>query len=169
MTIRSLIQVCTIALLFCEVEAQQFSLKDYTILNGIEGEKLIKQCSRSSPENIEGFFKLSERDIDVVSEHFERIYKLRSRQCCNAKGRVVRVGRVGNLEEYIFQFTGVIIKEKKHLYINAFDREELDFILKDYDWHKIAVIICDGGPSYWGVLFNLEKKKFHKLAMNGGA
>jgi len=35
------------------------------------------------------------------------------------------------------------------------------------DWHKKAVVICDGGEAFWGVVFNPVENIFYDLQFNG--
>ena len=62
------------------------------------------------------------------------------------------------------QYVGIKIKGKKFIYINAFADSK-----PPTDWKEKAVIICDGGESSWGVLYNVETGKFSELAFNGVA
>ncbi len=125
------------------------------------GEKLIQQCSRFSVEKSESFFNVSENEITDLEINFKKLYKLKSTNCCS-KGC-----KISNLKYYGYQFVGVIVNGEKYIYINAFDIESSRIFLNSNDWKTKPLIICDGGQSYWGVLYNIKKKKFKNLSMNG--
>ncbi len=36
-----------------------------------------------------------------------------------------------------------------------------------FDPAKTALIVCDGGNSFWGVLYDVETKEFSLLSFNG--
>src|ERR1035437_4057069 len=69
--------------------------------------------------------------------------------------------KVKNLITYGFQYLGVIIKDKKYIYVNAFYvKTPQDLFTKFKDWKTYPVIACKGGKSFWGVLFGLEDGTF---------
>jgi hypothetical protein len=79
-------------------------------------------------------------------------------------------GVIKNIKDYCFQYVGLVINNKKYIYINAFQIEsahDLDSFYKD--WKTSPVIVCDGGDSFWGVLYDLETGLFTKLSINGAA
>ena len=62
------------------------------------------------------------------------------------------------------------IGNKRYIYINAFEiNSERDFETFYKGWKTEPIIMCDGGESYWGVLFDLDKLKFKELVVNGVA
>lgn len=135
-----------------------FSPKFSAIISKENGLKLLNQCSRYIPTNVDTYFDLSENEILELHNNFKKIYKIKSNKCC-----VIGL-KISNLENYRFQYVGVIIKGKKNIYINAFPTEDLIF---EIDWRINPLIVCDGGDSFWGVLYSLENNKFSKLAFNG--
>ena len=147
--------------------SQKYAYKpDYsTILPKSDGKKLLNQCSRSTPQNIQAYFDVTKEDVEQLEQNFKRLYSLKSKGCCAPKAKV------GNLKNYVYQYVGVEIYSKKYIYINAlgfFDKKEVqdnNFFFED--WKSRPVIICDGGSMFWGVLYNLESQKFSDLSMNG--
>ena len=144
---------------FCQVD--KFVPEMKANLSMEYGEKLIKQCSRFSVEKVDGFFNIVESEITDLEVNFKKLYKLKSTNCCN-KGY-----KISDLKHYGYQYVGVIVNGEKYIYINAFDIESSEMFLNSDDWKTKPLIICDGGPSYWGVLYNIKKKKFKDLSMNG--
>ena len=93
-----------------------------------------------------------ERDLPKVST-------LVSRDCCS-KG-----ASVADSEAHYRQYAGVIIDGKNYIYVNAF-RDHSNQRDK-YHWLSKAMLVCDGGTSYWGVLYNPATRQFSQLSFNG--
>lgn len=141
------------------LRAQDYSFKpEYsTILDSSKGITVLHQCSRAAPGSVSFFWNPTKSDIKTIEENFKKVLSLKAFDCC-------LIGfKLNSLNRYIFQYTGVIIKKKKYIYINAFLGDLSD--LKN--WNTEPVIICDGGKSCWGVLFDIEKLEFSQLAFNG--
>ena len=125
----------------------------YLVFDSLKGKDLMHQCgSRNIPQNISGYWNLNYPDIELIEKNFKKIRKLRSDQCCNKGYRIL------NLKKYGFQYVGLIIDNKKYIYLNAFPESE--FV-------ATPVIVCDGGVLYWGVLFDIYNLNFSQLAFNG--
>jgi hypothetical protein len=117
------------------------------------------QCgSRDMPKIISGYWQLNQPDIDLMSKVFKKIRRLKSNQCCNRGYKII------SLKKYGFQFLGVIINNKKYIYLNAFPISKFD---PNPVLNTTPVIICDGGIRYWGALFSIDYMNFSQLAING--
>lgn len=130
------------------------------------GKLLLTQCSRVTPKNVSEFWTISRTNIKDLESSFGKIYSLISRECCSP-GR-----KVDSLKNFGFQYVGVIINGKKFIYINAFPFAEVELIKKykaNFDPTKAPVKVCDGGPHFWGSLFDIETKMFSALNFNGTA
>lgn len=133
-----------------------------TTLSKEKGTELLRQCSRSVPKGISSFFDLNQRDIQLLESKFNKLHKIKSSGCCSS-GRNIK-----ELNKTAFQYVGVIINDKKFIYINAFYIENGDELTKYFrDWKTAPVIICDGGEYEWGALFSLDTLEFSQLSMNG--
>jgi hypothetical protein len=143
----------------CQTTNNQYEPAMFTVIKDSLGKELTRQCSRPSPQDVEGCFKLSESDKKTLHHNFKKVYGLSPKQ------DAFKHLTIENLDEYMYQYVGVIIKNEKYIYINAFPEE---IILKtNHDWKRIPLTGCDGGPHFWGVLFHIGKEKFTELAMNG--
>lgn len=132
------------------------------ILTKDKGEKVLAQCSRAVPSNVSGYFDLEDKDIELLEDNFKKILQLKAKDCCIINGKIDR------LENYGFQYIGIIIHKKKYIYINAlFIESGNDFNRWYKDWEKEPIIFCDGGDGFWGALFDLSTKRFSQLAING--
>ncbi len=58
------------------------------------------------------------------------------------------------------QYIGVIVGNRKLIYVNAFCN------IEPYNWRERFVNICDGGWSVWGALFDPTTGEFSELATN---
>ncbi len=138
----------------------QFKPQYSSCLDAEKGKGLTRQCSRSSPQGIKEYWKVNEAEVKQLEDHFRMISELTS-GCC------IEGYKVTKFENYLYQYIGVTIKGKRYIYINAariYDgkpREEYD------KWETDPIIVCDGGPGYWGVLFCLEDNTFKDLSVNG--
>jgi hypothetical protein len=146
---------------FCVYAQNDFKPQRFTVLGTSNGMKLLKQCSRSSPDSVSGFWVVTQFDINLLENNFKKILALEAVKCCMTGSKIV------SLKTYCFQYTGVIINNKKYIYINAFyiDGDALDTYLNK--WKTEPVIICDGGIGEWGALFDIQEKSFSQLCING--
>jgi hypothetical protein len=128
-----------------------------TIIAQDKGKDLLHQCSRSSPKKVQEFFNLTQKDVDTLQLNFKKVLLAKTEH-----GKKVK-----NLITYGYQFIGVMIKDKKYIYVNAFYvKTPQDLFGKYKDWKEYPVIACKGGKSFWGVLFNLEDGTFSQLEIN---
>ena len=128
------------------------------------GNQLLRQCSRATPKNVDAFWTPTKSDIKQLENNFKKINTIKATECC-WKG-----AKVDSLHNFSFQYLGVIIGGQKYIYINAFPSgNETWFKEHDKDLSTNALIVCDGGTSYWGVLFDLKSLSFLSLAFNGDA
>ena len=133
-----------------------------TILPNIQGPIVLRQCSRSVPEKVESYFELATTDIQNVENNFKKILSVKATGCCLIGGKIKK------LEGYGFQYLGIVIGNQKYIYINAFRIETPEDITTFYkNWKSEPIMVCDGGVSFWGVLFDVEKKLFCQLSING--
>lgn len=140
----------------------EFKPKYSIILTSKTGEKMMDQCSRSTPEKVEKYFDLTGEEIVSLENNFKKILSIKSAGCCFNGWKILK------LDDYGFQYIGVIVNNHKYIYINAFIVEDEDDFTSWYKNWKIApIIVCDGGDGFWGVLFDLEKKLFLQLSVNG--
>ncbi len=116
--------------------------------------EIFKQCSRKVPKKIDKFFILSNSEIQTLKKNFKKILIIKDK-----RGKSIK-----NLSNYAFQYVGLIIEGKKYIYINAFISS---LTLTEKDWKKKPIIVCDGGISFWGVLFDIETTNFIQLEING--
>ncbi len=155
MIIKTFYILCLIFVISCSAFGQR---DKSALLPETQAKNLTGQCSRQSPSNFTGTWKPSIADIKAMESKFSDLKKLKSEDCC------LDGGQVENPEHYYMQYVGIVINGENFIYINAFADSE-----PPKDWKAEAVVICDGGESLWGVLYNVKTGKFSKLAFNGVA
>lgn len=69
--------------------------------------------------------------------------------------------RIENPGRYHRQYLGIVIENRKFIFINAF----CDDKPPEY-WRETIVDVCDGGCS-WGVVYDVATGEFSHLEMNG--
>jgi len=126
------------------------------------GKKILHQCSRDNPGMVDSFWMPTKSNIDILEKNFNNILGIKSTGCCiNGK-------QVDSSKNFACQYLGVVIKGKRYIYINAFVIEMLDHYKRNFkDLTKAPIVICDGGSSFWGALFNIDTKEFSDLNFNG--
>ena len=145
---------------FFNLIAQEFKLKfeNYAILKGDEGQKLFRQCSRGSHvRKSKKAFLFPDSIISFIKQDFHQLDTMRT-----------DAGGIRHIE-YRYQLTSFKIKKQLYIYINALPEPSQPYKKERWEeyWKEKAIIICDGGKSYWGVVYNVTKRKFENLAFNG--
>lgn len=125
-----------------------------TILNSEKGKEVMNQYTRCVPQNISGFWNLTQSDINKLENNFKKIQNLKSSKCGVE-------GSISDLNIYLFQYIGITIGSKKLLYINAFASRDSKNV-----WKTEPVKACDGGIYFWGAIFDLETLEFNNLEFN---
>jgi hypothetical protein len=119
------------------------------------GQSVLRQCSRSSPSNVSQFW----------SPSLEQIQRLES-----ALSTYIRLGDgpkpvIANSVQYHRQYVGIIVNGRRLIYGNFYPTSVSDY----FDEKSTPVVVCDGGASFWGIVFEPESSKFLDLQVNGPA
>jgi hypothetical protein len=62
---------------------------------------------------------------------------------------------------YRRQYAGILVNGKRQLYVNGFDAPcEYDLPGEPNQWRARALDVCDGGPSSWGLVYDIEASSF---------
>ena len=125
----------------------------YSVLKGEAALEVLKQCSRPAP-GADGIWEPTESDIWMVEEEIDQLHGMKAKICC-ALGLKLR-----NPRSFHRQYSGILVKGKRFIYVNAFpEGNEVPA--------GSAVVVCDGGTSYWGALYDPATQRFTNLAFNG--
>lgn len=127
-----------------------------------QAKAMLKQCSRSTPENIEGTWVVPASVAVQLEQDLDKLSGLKSHQCCMSNRTI------DNPRAYGTQLVGVTIAGRKYVYANA-----VPFVMLTNDrryrefWSRRPVQFCDGGSAFWGALYDPETRQFSELAFNG--
>ena len=137
-------------------QSNYFRPKYLVLFDTTIGKLLLDQCSRSIPENISGFFKVNYKDLDTLCANFKEIQEDKNFN-----------NWIKDLELYGYQVIGIIIKDKRYIYINAWEVNEEKLKKIHREWRKWPVLACGGGESYWGAVFDIANRTFYDWQING--
>lgn len=126
------------------------------VLSPAQTQMLLSPCSRNAPQGVEATWIVPQEVVDQLEANLYKLARLRADQCCILRGRIRYPGT------YFRQYVGIVIGNRRLVYINAF-RSASD----KAEWRSEAVVACDGGDDYWGAVYDPETKVFSNLAING--
>jgi hypothetical protein len=111
---------------------------------------LTKPCSRPSPANIDGVWIVSPEIVARLEWDLPKI---------PIQNSVISF----DPSIYFRQYAGITILGRKFIYISA--AKSID---NQSEWRNGKVVFsCDGGDSYWGVLYDPATREFSQLAFDG--
>jgi hypothetical protein len=119
---------------------------------------MLSQCTRAMPTEIDGQWLPTLNDIALLEAEFPNYWK-----------RHQRTTKDLDLNQYVRQYGGLSRDGARIIYVNAFYRgyllanEGLD------SWIRVPVNVCDGGVGFFGVEFDVDRKRFENLNFNGDA
>ena len=153
---------------------------DGSVLGGAEALKALDQCSHYGPVDATATWTPATEQIKELERRlpgFLRQQELRP---------------PGGPGTYYHQYVGVVLGGRKLIYVNGFPKSsiadavalsdrfarehpevqftasELPESMRTLDgWRSSAVVVCDGGSSYWGVLYDPETRQFTEYSANG--
>ncbi|MDR1969007.1 MAG: hypothetical protein LBQ32_10010 [Burkholderiaceae bacterium] len=125
----------------------------FIILKPSQGPALLKQCSRQVPQHVSGFWS---PELSQIQELEAALPAFLSSQAASKQLRP--------LTEFKRQYVGFIQNGKKYIYGNFYS-----FDLLKEGLSSTAVVVCDGGASFWGVVYSGEDSTFQDLSFNGVA
>lgn len=126
--------------------------KDAIILPGSALPGMLSQCSRPAPEQGETTWKPAPSDI--ASLEAALLPALRSK---HAGPGADWTDFPGN---WIRQYVGIVRKGRRFIYGNFAPRA-------DYKGLDQPLIVCDGGPAFFGAEYDVEAGRFSHMAFNG--
>jgi hypothetical protein len=109
---------------------------------------MLRQCSRRTPQKVSSFFT---PDASHVTELEARLADYLS-----------RVKPALRFQEYSRQYVGFTKDGRQYLYGNFF-RSTSSVARASSE----PIIVCDGGESFWGVVYSLDSKTFEDIRFNG--
>ena len=148
-----------------------FDARDSIVFPANQAKTLLSQCSRHSPENVTGTWYPTPTQIRELEERlpgpFSSTIKAQESRFHAALSPSQRSNR---------QYGGVIVGGRRLIYVNVFPHEIVEHAAEvgampywegNKTWKNTALMVCDGGPSFWGVLYDPDRKIFEDFQFNG--
>ena len=143
----------------CNPDTNPFLPKQFVVFDNRLGHELLYQPTRIVPQNVQKYYKPSKKQIDEMHQNFGNVIYMK----CHSN-LINDTKCVTNLENYLYQYVGLVIKDEDYIYVNAVNSKHP--ILKFVEWQKSAIVASDGGNDFWGVTFCLRTKQFSQLSIN---
>ena len=115
--------------------------------------ELTKQCSRNGPAHITGTWT---PDTKQIAELVKGLVAALSKADSPVDFKVRDFSHLAR------QYGGLVDPAHKLIYVNAFTMRDING-----DWRKRAVLVCDGGPAFFGVEYDPSVKTFSHFEFNG--
>jgi hypothetical protein len=127
------------------------------------GRGMFVVCSRARPGGIDGEWTPSVSDVEALESRLGDYFKSHMHDSL-----------VGPLSDYRMQFGGFTRLGRHFIYVNAAYMPAHGSTYQstpsndDY-WLRSPVIACDGGTSFFGIVYDVEAGTFQELEFNGYA
>ncbi len=142
-------------LLGCAVaHAASFSLPSdgKFILPVSKGEALLKQCSRTTPQKVSGYWQPSATQISKLETLLPQFLQKAAKTGIHAPDKLA----------FHRQYVGIVVGNKRLIYGNFYNMEA-----SDMNQASEPIVVCDGGAAFWGIVFSPEDGVFSDLRVNG--
>lgn len=122
---------------------------------------ILQQCSRQAPTAGEGDWQPTAADIAALE---------------TAVTAALRERRITNdpdwsrfPQDWRRQYVGITRGGRRFVYGNAYPAEAGRHASDPGQWRREPVIVCDGGPAFFGVEYDVEAGRITRLGFNGSA
>lgn len=131
---------------------------DAVILNGSAVATMLRQCSRAAPAAGEDTWQPTAADIAALEAALPAALAARQRP-----------ELTGASQGWYRQYGGIVRGGRRFIYGNFIPHPPAtDPVRPDADrWRSDVAIICDGGPAFFGVEYDLAAGRFTQIAFNG--
>lgn len=134
---------------------------DVAVLPAAAIPTILQQCSRQAPTAGEGGWEPGAIDITALE---------------TATAAALRERRVTNDPDWSRfpqgwrrQYVGITRGGRRFIYGNAYPADAGRHSSDADQWRREPVIVCDGGPAFFGVEYDVEAARITQLAFNGAA
>lgn len=135
--------------------------KNGTIISASHARDLLNQCSRGTPQNVQGVWQPNADQIRDLEARLPGALQ----QEMTKRGRAEPTGSPAPIE-FGRQYAGFMTGAHKIIYVNAFPLEVMGDVR---DWRASSVMVCDGGEAFFGVEYDPAAKTFAHFEFNGFA
>jgi hypothetical protein len=157
---------CTLLLSTGAVAAAEVGLNpiDGAILPPDAGKRLLNQCSRGTPQHVIGIWSPAGWQVRELESRLAAALAIEAQR---------RRFRYAQPTAFRRQYVGLLIGGRRIIYVNAFPRDVGDPAkdgtpaTRHFDWRREPLIVCDGGPAFFGVEYDSQKRTFVHFEFNG--
>lgn len=144
------------SLLFASCSAGQIGMPaSATVLPESQIGAMLRQCSRASPSAGQGGWRPSAADISALER------RLLAALADAPQARAMSNGAPP--QGWLRQYVGLVRDGRRYVYGNFAPQGDVS----SSDWRRTPLIVCDGGPDFFGVEYDVESQRFTHLAFNG--
>lgn len=129
---------------------------DATVLHGRQADRLLSQCSRDTPKLGEASWQPGPDDILTLEAVLPAALKAKAPRGDTDWSNVPTGWRR--------QYAGFVLHGHRVIYGNFLPNHT-----GDNAWRVVAQMVCDGGPAFFGVLYDVADHRILHLAFNGYA
>ena len=158
MTAPARLQLLLLALAACTSDVPAEGDSRIAVLPEAAAAGLLLQCSRSEPSAAEGTWRPTLAEIAALE---------RSLPAALAAAPEARSEDFSNLpSRWRRQYVGIVRGGRRFVYGNFLPGPPS---VGEEHWRTEPVVVCDGGPPYFGVEFDARSGRITHLAFNGSA
>ena len=126
------------------------------IFPATEVPEMLKQCSRDAPSIGDGAWQPSGPDVDEMEAMLPKAL------AAHPQAREVNFN--GLLTRWQRQYVGIVRRGKRFIYGNYFPVDNTNELAR---WRQHPLMVCDGGPRFFGAEFDIDAKHITRIDFNG--
>jgi len=146
--------------LFATDQPYSFPPTGRFLFQGAKPKAIFNQCSRGAPSPNSEIWDLSHKDIDELEALLVKNLDERERAGKQNPPKGTKYHR---------QYVGFVRNGERFVYGNFYPADVYSGIKIRIDESKQAVMVCDGGPVFWGIVYRIKTKTFEEPQFNGEA
>jgi hypothetical protein len=134
---------------------------DAVVLPASASRTILEQCSRQTPAPGDGSWQPAAADIAALETATAAALRARRDPDDPDWSRFPA--------DWRRQYVGITRGGRRFIYGNAYPRDVDDHARDPDRWRHDPAIVCDGGPAFFGVEYDVEAGRITQLAFNGMA
>ncbi len=133
------------------------------VLTGRAAKRVFNQCSRAAPTQVSGYWTPLASDIKPLETEAPAFFSSQKDKPDLPWNKYAR------------QYAGYVQGGRRMIYVNCAplegveqdDRDMKAARGKGLDWRHTAFVVCDGGPQFFGMEYDVAAHQFRNLSFNG--
>ena len=127
----------------------------YAVIDPGQAPIISEQCSRPNPPRYQATWTPSPEQIRQLEADLPQL---------NALAPPDNGAHPGDADAYVRQYFGLVVNGQRLIYLNGFLEP-----MANKDWKQYAMVVCDGGASAWGAVYDPAGRRFSELRFNGSS